>query len=462
MTGTFNDTLANAGYNVSIFGKTHIGADVLAEGPPGFDPVDHFYGTLLRGAHILKPAGGWLTSGGKVVNESDPLPPWRYNGKTNKDPNTLRACINTLKTLPNREAGRVGSSSVPQLLHCSFFSPHPPFDTNSSFLSKIDKSKVLLPPQASDKAAMHPADIFTSTSKMHLNYTVYNNQSGNITEKNVAVEYTDEQLMKVREVYYAMGNELDRWIGQIIDALHDRNDADTWYVIYLSDHGENQMEHRQTGKNNMYEGSARVPFTIYGPGIRSGVVDAEHFVSLLDLYPTLCDLANVPKPSFLSGKSLSPLLFENGNVFDSAFNHVIGQYHSTFSATGTFMVRQGDYKLILFGDDSQTNFPPQLFNLDEDPYEMNNLLEDGNVSAHIVSVQKEMTALLDSHMDWQSVDKRARAFQRDVFVRMAYETNEKGWSKPGACTKQLNSSVFHDFDFLDASKIEHWASKPCT
>ena len=51
----------------------------------------------------------------------------------------------------------------------------------------------------------------------------------------------------VRRVYYAMGSEGDEWIGRLLAALATRSDRQAWYTIYLSDHGENQMEHRQTG-----------------------------------------------------------------------------------------------------------------------------------------------------------------------------------------------------------------------
>lgn len=100
VTATFKDTLSDAGYNVSIFGKTHIGADIVAEGPPGFDPPADFAGTLVRAANILKPAGDWRVGplpGGRrpVANESDPQCPWRYNGKTHKDPNICQIMVRT-------------------------------------------------------------------------------------------------------------------------------------------------------------------------------------------------------------------------------------------------------------------------------------------------------------------------------------------------------------------------------
>lgn len=59
---------------------------------------------------------------------------------------------------------------------------------------------------------------------------------------------------------------------------------------------------KQNKQKNMYEGSIRVPFIITGLGIRKSIVDTDHFVSLLDVYPTLCDLANVEQQLFLAWK----------------------------------------------------------------------------------------------------------------------------------------------------------------
>ena len=73
VTSTFNDTLSNAGFNVTILGKTHIGADIVAEGPVGFDaPKVNMVGTFSRAASIRKPAGDWRVTDGRVANVREP------------------------------------------------------------------------------------------------------------------------------------------------------------------------------------------------------------------------------------------------------------------------------------------------------------------------------------------------------------------------------------------------------
>eukprot|EP00947_MAST-08B_sp_MAST-8B-sp1_P002476 g2476.t1 len=573
VTGTWKDVLEDGGgYNVSIFGKTHIGADIHDVGPDGFDAADRFLTTLARAAGILKPAGDWLVkstdAAGKetevVANQSDPLPPWRYNGKTHEDPRTLATCLELLRTLPPSPAppsssGSSGSSgpsgpsgpsatsrrpslssstsssapsapsAPPQLLHCSFFSPHPPFDTNATFLDRIDPAKVTVP-AVLPAAKMHPADVFMSTEKQHLDYQVYDPATG--ASRTVPVNYSLAQSETVRRVYYAMGTEVDAWMGMLLDALEARPDADRWFVIYLSDHGESAMEHRQTGKNSMYEASVRVPLMVAGPGIRRGVTVTDTLVSLLDVFPTLCDLGGVRKPDYLSGFSLAPLLFgeeeeeeekgeeekgeqqqqqqQNGERSISSTtttttttsfartaardDYVVAQYHSTFSVTGGFMVRQlssgprgEDLKLVRFGG-SQQRYPPQLFDLAADPFELRDL------AAQRPEAVAALTLLLDATLGreaaggagaaggggssssidggggggggsdrsggggYQDVDRAAKDFQRTLWREHVW--NET-LGRDGGC-RTLLAPLYTDFDPLDAIKVANWSGKPCS
>eukprot|EP00966_Prymnesium_polylepis_P222619 5150011-Prymnesium_polylepis.1 len=209
------------------------------------------------------------------------------------------------------------------------------------------------------------------------------------------------------------------------------------------------MEHFQTGKNNFYEGSARVPFIVAGPGVAAGQIRTE-FVSLLDVYPTLLDLAGVaPKPLDLHGRSVAPLLSRGAPPRDWP-DHVVGQYHSTFSTTGSFMVRRGALKLIAYGGD-QSRFPPQLFNVSADPFELHDL------SAVAPGAVKELLALLDGDFDWQAADAKAKAFQRSLYREHVWQPS---FNASGGCAAVLNGT-FRDFDGTDARRVAAWSGLPC-
>jgi arylsulfatase A-like enzyme len=132
---------------------------------------------------------------------------------------------------------------------------------------------------------------------------------------------------------------------------------------------------RQVYKNSWREPSARVPLIVAGPGVPAGARVATP-VSLIDLWPTLADLAGVASAPGARGRSLAPLMRGDAAAAAAAASvPVIGEYFAENSNTGAFMVRLGDLKLIAFG----TAFPwfagyaPQLFNVTEDPHEAHDI-----------------------------------------------------------------------------------------
>ena len=187
---------------------------------------------------------------------------------------------------------------------------------------------------------------------------------------------------------------------------------------------------------------------IAGPGVPANTV-VEHPVSLLDVFPTLMDLAQIPKPDFLSGHSLLPLLEHQRDGTRPSF--VTAQYHSSFGNTESFMVRNGPYKLILFGQEGMPEpYPPLLFHLLHDPYELTNLAP---CQPELVQT---MTSMLDSVYDHAQVDRDVKADDLARYKRWVWHP---GFAS-GGCTAAL-SSVYQGFDAADASKVEKWSGVPC-
>lgn len=417
------DAMRAGGYNVSIYGKVHVGAGIGR--PRGF--ANPNIGTWSRAAGISRPTMS-LNESGAVINVSDPLPPWRYNGKTQKDPDTLSSCLKTLSTLdPSRANGT--------LLHCSFYSPHPPFDTNATYLDRINASSIILPPQP-DPKSMHPADRFTSLAKRHLP---------------PLANFSAAQIRAVRRAYYAMGAELDDWMGQILSALDARADAKEWYVIYTSDHGEMAMEHLQTLKNSMYEGSSRVPLIIRGPGVAAGRI-VTNLVSLLDIFPTLCDMGGVERPPGLVGYSLVPLTSRDERALpDGRPDWLTAQYHSSYTNTGHFMIRRGAYKLIVFANASMSApYEPILVDVDEDPFEQR------NIAAERPDLVHQLMALLDGEFDWRAADADAKSMQRDLFK----EYMPAQFAAGGGC-RAVMARTYDGFGDVDAKVLSAWSGIPC-
>jgi len=153
------------------------------------------------------------------------------------------------------------------------------------------------------------------------------------------------------------------YLGRVIDAVGDARQST--YIIMISDHGENAIEHRLAGKNNMYDSASRVVMMISGPSIKPNQVISD-YASLNDVFPTVLAMAGIVMPTDrqYAGRSLLPLIDGTAGGDPDRKDYVIAQYHSVASITGAWMVRKGDHKLMMFGPNRfDPDFAPQLFNL---------------------------------------------------------------------------------------------------
>jgi len=191
-----------------------------------------------------------------------------------------------------------------------------------------------------------------------------------------------EVIQMILSDYYAMVTHLDMQIGRIIQALKDNGLYENTIIVYTADNGIAVGSHGLLGKQSLYEHSTKVPMIIKGPGVpENETFDA--LVYLYDLYPTLAELAGIPKPAQVDGKSLVPILEGKEKVIR---NSLFTAYRHTVRA-----IRTPEWKLIRYPERDFT----QLFNLKNDPLELNNLAE----SNEYYSTKEELMGLLK---DWQN------------------------------------------------------------
>lgn len=189
---------------------------------------------------------------------------------------------------------------------------------------------------------------------------------------------TGEWTNKVRS-YLASVSFADHLVGQVLDALDAGGHADNTVVVLFSDHGYHLGEKGITGKNTLWERSTRVPLIVAGPGITRGARSAQP-AELLDLFPTLADLAGMEEPDGLEGRSLVPQLRDPDARRDVPA--------ITTHGPGNHAVRDHRYRYIRYADASE-----ELYDLETDPHEWTNRAADSAL-AH---VRKRLIEHLPSH-----------------------------------------------------------------
>eukprot|EP00039_Didymoeca_costata_P024854 m.11737 g.11737 ORF g.11737 m.11737 type:complete len:567 (+) comp4511_c0_seq1:3-1703(+) len=434
---TINLAFENAGWNVHLVGKMDTGGGPKMNPPLTFatgyhdngnwsnklgPPDTYFPGDFLhswaRSANISKPALAPLEGPNTWINLNNP-----DGGPFPNDWKVTDECIKFLNDL----GGKAVIDDTPFFLYCSVLNPHPPYFSNATFEAYVNQtalniSIVEMKKDWVPQSKLHPAVRYSS-----------------ITEG--ISDYFDVDLVyKVNLAYYGQVAQVDYMFGKIIDALTASGKEAT--IVFTSDHGEQRLQHQLVEKMTMYEGSARVPLIISGAGVARKGTFVTNLASLVDLFPTFLDLAGISIPSDLSGQSLKPVLSNNVTL---ARDFVVSEFLGDEANTGEFMIRQGKWKLTVYGNDHPyENYVPQLFNLESDPNEMNNV---ASTNPNIVNM---LEGLLMTQINYTQVNRDANNEGRECVKRWmaSYESPEE-W-------KNLMQHAYQDFDSDDFQKFEDW------
>lgn len=223
----------------------------------------------------------------------------------------------------------------------------------------------------------------------------------------------EKVLTHIRD-YYAAITDMDAAVGRIVKAIDELGERSRTYIVFTSDNGWFLGEHRFTSKVLAYEESIRVPLMIAGPGVRPGT--DTRLVLNIDIAPTLLDLAAVPKPDGLHGRSLATVIREGAPGRDSPWRKSMF-YEATEPELGSWplvALRTDRHKYILtYGHPSQ---PPQpafeeLYDLAADPAELKNLAPDPR---HTPILQDMRTELVRSRAAIREVDAVNRLLRIDA------------------------------------------------
>jgi choline-sulfatase len=212
--------------------------------------------------------------------------------------------------------------------------------------------------------------------------------------------FDDEKRAIALRAYFGMVTRLDELIGDVIGALGKHGLTENTRVLYTSDHGDNLGNRGMWGKSVMYEDSVGIPMVFAGRDIPAGRVVGTP-VSLLDIAPTMAHATGVDAVAQdYPGASLIDIA--NGSQTDRA---VMAEYHAAGSDTGQFMISKGRWKYVVY-----VGARPQLFDLEADPDETNDLWDQPDTQPVIRGLDTELRKICDP----EAVNERAFADQKRI------------------------------------------------
>jgi choline-sulfatase len=386
---TFAHHLRRAGYYTALSGKMH------------FVGPDQLHGFEERLTTDIYPADfGWTPDYRKPGERID----WWYHNMGSVTGAGVAEITNQMEYddevafLANQKLYQLSRENDdaerrPWCLTVSFTHPHDPYVARKKYWDLYEDCEHLMPEVGMlEKPDPHSERILHSCD--HASFDI-----------------TDEHIRRSRRAYFANISYLDDKVGELIDTLTRTRMLNDTLIFFCSDHGDMLGERGLWFKMNFFEGSARVPLMIAGPGVKSGL----HLTptSNLDVTPTLCDLAGIDIAEiepWTDGISLKGMM--EGKPRSEP---VLMEYAAEASYAPLVAIREGKWKYIHCELD-----PDQLFDLEADPNELRNLAKEPTYTdllAYFVAIRK-------AHWNMAEFDAAVRESQARRWV--VYEALRNG------------------------------------
>jgi iduronate 2-sulfatase len=276
----------------------------------------------------------------------------------------------------------------PFFLAVGYIRPHLPFITPKKYWNLYDRAKI---PLATNGFIPHGAPPVAFGDR----------NLGGFYELRDYMDYadapspferpiTEAQQRELKHGYYASVSFVDAQIGRLLDELDRLGLAKNTIVVLWGDHGWKLGEHGGWCKQTVYEIDARAPLMIRVPGAKANGRKSDALVEFVDIYPTLCELASLPVPKTLEGKSLVPLLSGSAaKVKDAAFSQ-FPRKHEGHDYMG-YAMRTERYRYIEWLDAKSGEVTArELYDHDTDAGENENLATRPEHAALLTQLNAQM------------------------------------------------------------------------
>lgn len=221
--------------------------------------------------------------------------------------------------------------------------------------------------------------------------------------KHDSIEVMKWKYQRYLRDYLATARSMDRNIGRILDYLDATGLSKNTLVVYTSDQGFYMGEHGWFDKRFMYEESLRTPFMMRYPGKIQPGTQINEMVVNIDVAPTLLDYAGIDVPKDMQGMSFKSLLENNTATqkkWRKAMYYHYYEYPEPHRVSPHLGMRTDRYKLILFYAINKW----ELFDLQIDPKEMHNIIDDLSQKNRILQLKKQLKELAEYYKDREAID----------------------------------------------------------
>ncbi|WP_222847376.1 sulfatase-like hydrolase/transferase [Pontiella desulfatans] len=217
-----------------------------------------------------------------------------------------------------KDLQRAKNEGTPFFITAGFTKPHLPFNAPKKYWDMYDPERLAL---ADNPFA--PKD--APSNAIHQWNELRDGYGGMPTNGPVS----DAVARKLIHGYYACVSYTDAQVGKLLDELERLELREDTIVVLMGDHGWQLGEHGLWCKHALFNTSTYTPLMISAPGFKQGQ-RTDALVEFVDIYPSLCELAGLPRPGHLQGKSFVPLLNEPSRDWKQA---VFSRYHAGESIT---------------------------------------------------------------------------------------------------------------------------------
>ena len=417
---TFMHHLRRAGYEVVLSGKAHfIGPDQMH----GFER--RLTPEIYPSSFVWTPdwTKGAYPNPGTAANQLREAGLCTWSLQLDYDEEVTFRALEALRDLARRQ-----SKGRPFFLCASYTHPHDPFIITRRWWDLYNHDEIDMPAApAVPLDQMHPYDQWL---QIHHMVDVY--------------PPSEAHIRNARHAFYGMVSYFDSKVGELVAELKRLGLAEDTIILITSDHGEMMGEHGMWFKRTYFDPSSRVPLLFSGAEHALSGQCVTETVSLVDLFPTFLELADMEDwqevQEGIEGDSLYGLLKGEGRPWK---NYALSEYYSEGVCQPMRMAVRNDLKYVYVRSEA-----PQLFDLTNDPHELNNCIDDPAYADRLAELKRLV------HSGWDPDTIREEVIQSQQARRFINEAMGHGRPEHWDISPHFDASEQyvrkHDSQFTNA------------